>query len=325
MADSRSSAQVTINDRFDVIPDEPLPEFDCGSALAYRVRHHRDSSLSLFGLVCDPRLPMRLDKFNVISRIESPYLMRLNDWGIADWPLTNSQCPILVFERPPRGKLFGSLDQEIEPLHEDFVIKYVVQPVYNVLREFREIGVAHRNIRPDNVFVDGVGESNMVLGQCLSSSPGFEQPFICETIESCMSAPSGRGAGVEADDMYSLGVVLAAMITGAVPGAGMSDQEILDAKLSEGSAAIMARGGRISLSMMEGLRGLLNDDADERWTLEDLGQWANGKRGSPIQSSLPLRASRGFEFDGRNYSNCREVGNAMSKNWSQAAAVIHDG
>lgn len=325
MADSRNSAQVTINDRFDVIADEPLPEFDCGTALAYRVRHHRDSSLSLFGLVCDPRLPIRLDKFSAISRIESPYLMRLNDWGIADWPLSNSQCPILVFERPSRGKLFGALDQEIEPRHEDFVIKHVVQPVYDVLREFREVGVAHRNIRPDNVFIDGVGEGNMILGQCLSSSPGFEQPFICETIESCMALPTASGPGMESDDMYSLGVVLAAMITGAVPGAGMSDQEILDAKLSEGSAAMMTRGGRISLSMMEGLRGLLNDDADERWTLDDLGQWANGKRGSPIQASPPMRASRAFEFGGRNLSNCREVGNAMSKNWNQAAAVIHDG
>jgi hypothetical protein len=105
----------------------------------------------------------------------------------------------------------------------------------------------------------------------------------------------------------------------------MSDEEILDAKLSKGSYGALTQSTRISLTMMEALRGLLNDDPDERWTVDDVGMWANGRRGSPVQQSMETRASRAFNFMDRDHFTCRELAHTMSNNWSRAVHVIRDG
>ena len=135
-----------------------------------------------------------------------------------------------------------------------------------------------------------------MLGECVSSPPAMAQPFVYETIESCMCDPASRSLGTSADDLYALGVTLLAILTGRSPCRGMNDDEILDAKLSMGSYGALTQDMRVSLTMMEPLRGLLNDDAEQRWTVEDLGMWANGRRGSPIQQTMATRASRSFTF-----------------------------
>ncbi|MGY8961819.1 MAG: protein kinase domain-containing protein, partial [Alphaproteobacteria bacterium] len=324
MADAKKSSQVVIRDRYEVLSGEPMPDFNAGTAQAYRARDSRDARTSLFALVCDPRAPVRLDEFSASGETESPYLMRLSDWAIAEWPLTGAQTPILVFPRPEGGRLF-SLVGAMEPMHEDLAMENLVKPLYHALRDCRNVGMLHRNIRPDNMFLDATVDGKVILGQCLSALPGTTQPFVCETIESSMTLPFGRGPGTIADDMYSVGVLLAAALSGKIPGQGMTEEDILYAKMSEGSFGMMTREGRFSLTMMEALRGLLNDDVLERWTLEDFGQWANGRRGTPIQVAAPMRASRSFSFAERNFFTCREIGYAMSKNWDQAAAIIHDG
>lgn len=325
MADARKSSQVVIQDRYEVLSGEPLPEFGAGTAQAYRVRDRRDARTSLFALVCDPRASVRFEDFAISADIESPYFMRMSDWAIADWPLTEAQCPILIFPRPEGGLLFPQGGGDIEPMHEDLAMEKLVKPLYHALRDCRNAGLMHRNIRPENIFLDASVGGNAILGQCLSALPGTTQPFYCESIESSMALPFGRGPGTMLEDMYSVGVVLATALTGKIPCQGMPDEEILYAKMAEGSFAVMTRGGRFSLTMMEGLRGLLNDDVLERWTLEDFGQWANGRRGSPIQTTGSIRASRAFSFAEHQFFTCREIGYAMSKNWDQAAAIIHDG
>ena len=79
---------------------------------------------------------------------------------------------------------------------------------------------------------------------------------------------AGRGPGSLLDDTYAIGVTTLTLLTGQVPCQGMSNEEVLEAKLSKGSYAALAQQARITLTVMEALRGLLNDDPQERWTLK---------------------------------------------------------
>jgi hypothetical protein len=325
MADGDSAKRVKLRDRYEIAVDEPLPSYDNPPALAYKVRHVRDGERDLIALVCDPKMPTRFDLISALSRVESPYLMNIRDWSIVDWPPEGRRCPVFIFDRPPGGRLMSSLDDTFEPMREEVIVENFVNPAYRVLREIRDQDITHRAIRPTNIYTSGSDQGRVMIGECVSAVPAVAQPFVYETIESCLCMVEGRGVGTLSDDLYSLGVTILAMVTGASPCNGMSDEEVLDAKLSKGSYGALTQQTRISLTVMEALRGLLNDDPLERWTVDDLGLWANGRRGSPIQQSMEARAARSFSFMDKEHYTCRELAHTMSTNWDMAVTILRDG
>ena len=325
MANGDSAKRVKLRDRYEIAVDEPLSNFDNPPAVAYRVRHVRDDRRSLIGLVCDPKMPSRLDLISPLSRIDAPYFMNIKDWGIVDWPPEGRRCPVFIFDRPEGGRLLSSLDDSFEPMREEAIVDMFVNPVYQVLREFRERDIMHRAIRPTNIYTGGSSSGRFMIGECVSAAPAIAQPIVFEPIESCLCMAAGRGAGTLADDLYAVGVTILTLLTGHSPCQGMSDEEILEAKLSKGSYGALAQQTRITLTVMEALRGLLNDDPVERWTLDDLGMWANGRRGSPIQQSVEARAARSFSFMNKDHYTCRELAQTMSTNWDMAVTILRDG
>ncbi len=325
MANGDSAKRVKLRDRYEIAVDEPLPNYDNPPAVAYKVRHMRDGQRDLIGLVCDPKMPTRFDLIGALSRVDTPYLMNIRDWGIVDWPLEGRRCPVFIFDRPDGGHLMTSLDDTFEPLREEAIVDLFVNPAYQMLRDFRDHDITHRAIRPTNIFTGGSVKGRYLIGECVTAAPAIAQPFVYEPIETCLCMVAGRGAGTIADDLYAVGVTILAMMTGASPCRGMSDEEVLDAKLNKGSYGALTHQTRISLTVMEALRGLLNDDPMERWTVDDLGMWANGRRGSPIQQSMESRAARSFSFMDKDHYTCRELAQTMSANWDMAVTVIRDG
>src|SRR3546814_10365001 len=102
--------------------------------------------------------------------------------------------------------------------------------------------------------------------------------------------PSGRGNGAVADDLYALGATILYLLQGHSPLAGLDDRSIVAAKIEKGSFAAMSGEARLPVGLMEPLRGLLMDDPQQRWTIEDLDLWVSGRRLSPKQAQPPKRA-----------------------------------
>lgn len=324
-APASDGAPLLIKDRYQVHPDQPIPDLDNAPAVAVRVTHVRDSDRALYGLVCDPKLPPRLDIVPSVHRVDHRNLQRVVDWGVVDWPAEQRRCPVVVMERPAGRRLFKTATTENPPMTEERVTRMFLTPVVNILRDMHALGVYHRNIRPDNLFFFDGDERELYLGECFSAQPGTNQPALFETMECGLAAPAGRGEGSAEHDLFAVGVTVIAMLTGKVPLAGKPDEEVMARRLQVGSYAALVQNQRISLTMMEPLRGLLNDDPKERWTLEDLSLWLNGRRLSPKQQVMPTKASRGFTFVGRDYFTARELAHAMHRNWDAAAAPIRDG
>src|SRR3546814_14978161 len=85
------------------------------------------------------------------------------------------------------------------------VVQRVVWPVARALRELAAIGIAHRAIRPENLYWADSRRSSVILGECFSTPPGFDQSAPYETPANGPAHPAGREEGSTAEDLSALG------------------------------------------------------------------------------------------------------------------------
>lgn len=328
MADQQAEASggakppVALGERYEIHPDRPLPELRSPNAAGFVAVDRDRPTSSLFGLVCDAELPPRHEVLAALRGLRAEALLVPHDWGVIDWPATGRKHFAIIFDRPTGGRVVQTLTQAIEPMHEDELIHHVLPPLISSLRELLTAGFTHRAIRPTNLFWRDAAHRALAFGECVSTPPAALQPILCETIESAMAMPAGRGNGTASDDLYALGVTIVFLLLGRNPVAALSDDQLLADKIGRGTYNALLRGERINGAIVEALRGLLTDDPRERWNVQDLEMWLEGRRLSPKQPALVKRAARPFEFAGHAFFTARALGYAFSRDPASAARTL---
>jgi hypothetical protein len=312
-----------VADRYRIHPDQPLPALDAaGGIRAFTATDERGSPKALFALVCRRDVAPRTEVLNQIARFTRLPLVTPLRWAVVYWPPEKARRFVIVLHQPGGERILPAPDATIDPWREDRVVRMVMNPLMPVFKELSGRNLTHRAIRADNLyFADGARES-VVLGECFSLPAGMAQPSIYEPIDSAMAMPEGRGHGTPADDYYALGVLVLVLLCGGNPVPELSENELVEAKISKGSYAALVGETRLSLPMVEMLRGLLCDDPDERWRHDDLQLWLNGRHLSPKQALLPPKAARLFPFEGEEYNNAAALSYAMGRKWMAALQEI---
>ncbi len=314
-----------LDGRYQLDPNARLPQLDQPPAEAYAARDLKFPDRPLFALLCRRDLMPRMEVIERFARLERPNILRPLQWGAVDWAATGGRRYAVVFHRPGGERLVADPQAGFEPMRPDELKRRVISPLQPVLQDLSDRLLAHRAIHPGNLFYTDDSRSEVMLGECVSVPPGLVQPTIYETVENGMAEPAGRRAGNPADDLYAFGVLLAVLLTGERPFAGMSDREIVSAKLGAGSYTAMFGKARIPLAMLEPLRGLLCDDERERWTGDDLKAWLGGGPPTFKQPAQQPKAARPFRFDGSDYWDVRSLGFAMASHWSKAVRSVQEG
>jgi hypothetical protein len=202
----------------------------------------------------------------------------------------------------------------------DHAMNVIIRPTVNVLLDLRDRDVFHGNIRPANMFDGGAKVlERIILGDCLAVPPSYTQSAVFEPVERAMADPIARGRGGYEDDLYAFGVSLAVILRHRDPLEGMTDEEIIKTKMEIGSYAALTGNERFTGAILELLRGLLYDERDQRWTLEEIMSWLDGQRLSPKQSARKIKAARHLTFAGEKYFRPQLL--AMDLNKAQAEAV----
>ncbi len=315
---------IELSDRYEVYPDQPLPFLSSPGVEAVAALDKRNPSLALFALICKSELAPRVDAVRSLSHVESGVFLTPRASGIITLSSDHSRKFAIVFEQPRGERVQADPDASFQPVAEDDLIRGVITPMVTNLRELGGRLLAHRAIRADNLFISSGSNQEVVLGECVSTPAGYFQPVIYEPIDAGMASPSGRGPGYITDDFYAMGVLIAVLSHGGNPVPHLSDQEVVASKIAVGSYATLVGQARVSLKLMEALRGLLCDDPAERWNIMDLDLWANGRHLSPKQATLSAKAARAFEFDGEEYNTARGLSFAMGHNWLKAQEVLRD-
>jgi hypothetical protein len=309
-------------DAFEVLAEQPLDDLRSPTAAAFACACTERPGESFVALVSDPALPPRYDLIEKLAASQLNNVLTPVAWGLVDLPGLPSASWATVFERPPGARLVNAITEAITPLSADDVMRKVLPPLVATLRAFADARMTHRAIRPDNLFHQGQARQ-LMFGDAVSAPPGMAQPLAYETIEGGMAQPHCRGTGTSADDLYALGVTVVFLLMGKDTTVAIDPNELLRTKIDRGSFMAIVGSSRLPPESSELIRGLLNDDVRERWTIEDVENWLQGRRLKPRQQSpSSVTATRPFDFGGRACYTARAVADAFAKDPSAAARAI---
>lgn len=316
---------VTLNNRYVISPSLPLPELNSPSAMAYSAEDRREPGRHLFALICKPGLPVRTRLMAELKDLSVIGMLPLIDFGPIKWQPIQQTTLAVVFERPMGGRFISTFGDKPPRVNEYELGRTIVEPIAQAISELTQIDFAHRAIRLDNLFFMDKEKTHLVVGECVTSPPGFDQPVIYEPLDRAYAMPSGRGSGFSYDDMYALGITASFALLGYNPVAKLNEDQLLSAKAEHGSYQCICGNERIPLPLIEPLRGLLSDEEFERWNMEALETWVNGQKKTPIQRRPAQKPKTAFKFGGRDHRTVRSIAHSLSKNVPEAIKLIKNG
>jgi len=306
--------------------DQRIDIYSNGPVKAYAAGLKREGEARMFALVCEPFYAPRFHDINRYQMLSLHSCVTLKIRGVAYWPPAKEERYIIIYNggigRPllPRG----------EPMHlglkQNIVLDYVAKSLIDLLHNFQNKNFVHGAIRADNIFDGGSRDmKNIVLGDGVCLPPSLSQPVLYETIQRGMADPVARGLGTGADDLYALGITLAVLMRQNDPMEGLSDHDVVRRKIEYGSYLAVTGKGRFTGAISDLIRGLLNDEMEQRWALDEVLIWMDGQRVSPKPIRRDVKASRAFIFNNTKYIRPSILAMDLDKNPSELVTIVQDG
>ena len=286
----------TYDGKIDILCGEPLPVYDAGPSRAYRAYTKDSNKTPLIAIVCERHLVPRRVAAGVFASIINPSLVKMVMRGAVYWPPKKGERYVFFYYDNLGRPLLGADDKPALGWKQDDVMAGIVKPMVSILQDFRDKDFVHGSIRPSNMFGGGskARSESIILGDCLAVPPSYAQSVLYEPIQRAMADPVARGKGTLSDDLYAFGVSLAVIMRQNDPMAGLSDADIVRQKMLHGSYAAVTGKDRFKGEILELLRGVLHDDPQQRWTIDEVLEWLDGRRLSPKQAIIVKKAPRPF-------------------------------
>ena len=315
---------VTLDGRYEILPDRPIPSLDSPTALAFAARGRGDADAALFALVCAPEAMARTDIIEKLSLEADEGLLVPVCWEDADWPGEGERL-VFLFEQPGGARLAPIGAATLPALEPQQLRTDIIAPLARALETIGAADITHRGVRPDNLFWRSGEDGGVVLGECVCAPPAWAQPAAYEPIDSAMAEPAGRGPGTPPDDFFSLGVTVLALLMGQAPDHGTDAEALLLARLEKGSYAALRGDFEPPDELVTLLRGLLEDDAEARWGYSQVMASLSGDRPPLARATAAVRSATPIDFGGTKYETCRGLAHAMAADAAAAASVIEGG
>ncbi|MCK5658307.1 MAG: serine/threonine protein kinase [Alphaproteobacteria bacterium] len=320
-----SDGRIMVGHDIEILPDKERTEYASPATKAYEAKA-RNLGGEHFALICGCATVPRVTTIGSYKGLKSLHILRLIEAGVIDWMPENCQKFALIYEKPAGKKMMESADAIPYKVSEDHLIPMIIAPAVKALSDFRNIDFIHGAINAENIYMSGMqGTERIILGDCLSSAPSLQQHPLYEMASRAVAQASGRGPGTIKDDLYALGICVVMAARGKNFMLGKSPQQIIYEKIEHGSYGAIIGRERIPGGVSEFLRGVLNDDDDQRWSIDDAMRWLEGRHINPKPSRVILKAARPLIFREQKYLDLRSLAEEFSKNVSDAGVEIEKG
>jgi serine/threonine protein kinase len=305
--------------RFTLNPNRPLPEFDHPYAKAFEAQDDFNESRAVYALVCDPNMPVRIQTITEMTAAVHPNLVSILGAGTVNCSHLGESRMVIFFERP-RGQPLTDFIKKGTRMHEHKVIDFVLNPAVKALQSLQEKKVSHGHIHPGNFYLSDTSQ----LGDYVSAPSGTMNHYLYEPLERMMAEPLGRGMASEKSDVYSLGMLAFELMYGLEKFKSIPKETLIERFIQHGTYHMLATNREFSDTFQDFFRGIFNENPSERWGIEELTQWVNGKRFNMIAPSAPKEAARPLVFVSENFFGRRILAHALHAHWREAIKEIRN-
>lgn len=322
----KSIEPVYLKDEICIYPDKRLPKYDQGEIKAYEASG--SGGVKSYALVCEKHIIPQIEYVHKYTGLSTPHLPKLTAGGVVEWKHEDCQRFAFFYDDKMGEPIKAGCNPRAMGIRPDLVISTIFRNLLGILSAMREKGIVHGGICVENLFDGGSPTfENTCLADMLAAPSGYTQSALYETIPRGLASPLGKGQAEISDDIYALGVTLATLIRTVDPAEGLNDAQIISQKIEMGSFNFIIGRSRFPSTILEFLRGTLNDDIELRWTFEDILTWTEGRRVSAKQSTgaVSLKASRPIEFAQEKIFKPQELSMLMPKNVAMVMPLVENG
>lgn len=303
--------------RFTLHGNQPIPELSHTYAQAFRAEDTFNPQRTIYAMVCDNTLPYRQQAITELLGQNIAYGTNIYASG-SYYCQHLGETRMVLFLEQPQGTTLSEVLKTQGRLHEHRVVDSVLQPLVRALLAIHEKKIAHGHIRPNNIFIS----ERCTLGECFSAPCGALSDFYYEPPERAGATPLARGESTEKSDVFALGILAYELIYGLEKLRALQPEEYTRLCIDLGTYHVFATNREFSDMYQDFFRGVLADNPNERWGLDQLTQWLSGKRFNMIAPSAPKEASRAIAFMGQNFFSKRLLANAFRQHWRETAKAI---
>ncbi len=235
--DPHSAAAAVPQDRFaPALPNIPNYEIEVeigrgGMGVVYKARQiHLNRICALKMILAGEHASQEqatrfLTEAEMIARLQHPNIVQVHHLGYYQGR------PFVELEYVAGGSLADRIDGSPRPPHESAAL---LEPLARAVHEAHRLGVVHRDLKPGNVLLSPDGTPKLAdfgLAKSLRVDSGLTRTDWVLGSPSYMSPEQAAGHSSEAGpaaDVYGLGAILYAMLTGQPPFKGSSAIETLE-------------------------------------------------------------------------------------------------
>jgi serine/threonine-protein kinase len=211
--------------------------------LANRTEGGFEQSVALklikYGMGSDQAISRFLGERNILARLQHPHIARLIDGGI-----TGEERPWFAMEYVKGDNILEYCKKNNVPLKERLQL---FLNVIDAVQYAHKNLIVHRDLKPDNIMVTGDDKTPMIklldfgIAQILEDSEPEQMEFRAMTRAYASPEQMEGESTSTASDIYSLGVILAELLTGCHPKEEYRKENCISIPISKELLAIIGK------------------------------------------------------------------------------------
>lgn len=198
------------------------------------------------------------NEIRIIQQLRHPGIVQLYDL------LQDEHNYYLIMELCQNGELFQYIvDNQRLP---ELEAKYFLKQVFEALEYVHNLGIVHRDLKPENLLLTQDGKVKITD---FGLSKFVNQAGLADTPcgSPCYASPEiilGGNYNGRKSDLWSVGVIAYAMVTGELPWTKLNQTQLFD-QIKKGDYQIP---GYVSEGCKNLIRGLMEPDPEKRFNIE---------------------------------------------------------